>query len=30
MIFFVRGGHYAQFNFLQSTCWVEKNRKNIR
>jgi len=24
MPFFVRGGHYAQLNFLQSTGWMEK------
>ena len=29
MTFFVRGGNYAQFNFLQSTCWVEKNREYL-
>ncbi len=28
MIFFVRGGYYAQFNFFQSTGWMEKFRKH--
>ena len=28
MIFFVRGGYYAQFNFLQSTCILESFGKN--
>jgi hypothetical protein len=23
MLFFVHGGHYAQFNFLQSISWME-------